>query len=488
MKRVLAFDFGASSGRAMLGEFDGSRIRLEEVHRFSNDPVMVGSTMYWDVLRLFYEIKQGISKALVHGGFESIGIDTWGVDFGLIDKAGNLLENPVHYRDARTRGLIDEAFKLIPREELYEITGNQFMEINTVFQLFALARQRPELLDRADAMLLMPDLFNFMLTGVKRTEYTIASTTQMLDARKQVWSPRVLEALHIPQRLLAPIFNPGAVVGSLSQGICDELGAPPVNVVLVASHDTQSAVAAVPTQDKDFAFISCGTWSLFGAETDGALINSKSMENNMTNEGGCEGSHTFMRNIIGLWLIQESRRQWRREGAEYSYSELEKLALASEPFACFIDPDAPEFVPQGDIPGRVREFCKRTGQHVPGTVGGVMRCIYESLALKYRDAFERIETCTGKSYPVIHVVGGGVKDGLLCEMTASSCGRRVTAGPAEATVLGNIAMQLIACGEIPSIRQAREMIARSEPVTDYAPEDAGAWTEAYKHFQPFVHN
>ena len=484
--RALAFDFGASSGRAILGTFDGETIRIEEVHRFSNDPVAIRGTLYWDVLRQYYEIKQGLLKAKQHGGFDTVAVDTWGVDFGLLDECGYLLDNPVHYRDQRTKGLVEESFKSIPQEEFYQLTGIQLMELNTVFQLMALKRQRPALLERAKTLLFMPDLFNYLLTGKKQTEFTIASTSQLLDAQTGGWSEEVLLRLGIPKNILTPIVLPGKPVGPLEQSICEELGLPPAQVVTVASHDTQSAVAAVPTQEKDFLFISCGTWSLFGTELEAPLINEASAAMNITNERGVEGTTTFLKNIIGLWLIQESRRQWQREGQDYSFAQLEKLALAAKPFQCFIDPDAPEFVPQGDLPGRVREFCEKTGQYVPQTVGEVMRCIYESLALKYRLTFEAIRNCTGKAYRQIHVLGGGTKDGLLCQMTANSCGVPVLAGPIEATVLGNLAVQFIASGAIESIRQARKIIAQSETVTPYAPKDTQSWNAAYDQFQHYI--
>lgn len=484
--RALAFDFGASSGRAILGTFDGETIRMEEVHRFLNDPVAIRGTLYWDVLRQFYEIKQGLLKTKQHGGFDTVAVDTWGVDFGLLDEDGCLLDNPVHYRDQRTKGLVEESFKSIPQEEFYRLTGIQFMELNTVFQLMALKRQRPVLLERAKTLLFMPDLFNYLLTGEKKTEFTIASTSQLLDAQTGGWSKEVLRRLGLPSGILTPIVLPGETVGPLDPSICAELGLSPAQVVTVASHDTQSAVAAVPTQEKDFLFISCGTWSLFGTELEAPLINEASAAMNITNERGVEGTTTFLKNIIGLWLIQESRRQWQREGQDYSFAQLEKLALAAKPFQCFIDPDAPEFVPQGDLPGRVREFCEKTGQYVPQTVGEVMRCIYESLALKYRLTFEVIQNCTGKAYRQIHVLGGGTKDGLLCQMTANSCGVPVLAGPIEATVLGNLAVQFIASGAIESIRQARKIIAQSETVTPYAPKDTQSWNAAYDQFQHYI--
>lgn len=481
-KRVLAFDFGASSGRAIIGCFDGDKITLEEVHRFSNDPVSVGGTVYWDVLRLFYEIKQGIIKAKIAGGFDSIGIDTWGVDFGLIDSEGKLMENPVHYRDTRTVGLVDEAFKTMPKEKLYGITGIQFMELNTLFQLISLKKYRPWMLERADKMLFMPDLFGYMLTGKMCAEYSIASTSQLIDLDKRTWSKEILDAFGIKESVFAPLVQPGTVLGELSKEVCEECGVDPVPVISVCGHDTQSAITSVPCEDGDFAFLSSGTWSLFGTELDKPIVNETSMNINITNEGGFDGSTGFLKNIIGLWLIQESRRQWKREGKEYSYADLEKLALAAEPFKCFIDPDAPEFVPHGNIPERVREFCRKTGQYVPETVGEIMRCIYESLAMKYRLTFEKLRECTERDYPVIHVIGGGTKDGLLCQMTANSCDRTVKAGPIEATVMGNVAVQLMSDGSVKNIGQARKIVADSSELKTFEPKDTDKWAGAYEDF------
>ena len=485
-KRVLAFDFGASSGRAIIGQFDGDKITLEEVHRFSNDPVSVGGTVYWDVLRLFHEIKQGIIKARMAGGFDSIGIDTWGVDFGLIDSEGRLMENPIHYRDTRTAGLVEEAFKTMPKEKLYGITGIQFMELNTLFQLIALKKYRPWMLERADKMLFMPDLFAYMLTGKMCAEYSIASTSQLIDLKTNSWSKEILDAFGIKESLFAPLVKPGTVLGELSPEVCEECGVEPVPVISVCGHDTQSAITSVPCEDGKFAFLSSGTWSLFGTELPKPIVNETSMNINITNEGGFDDSTGFLKNIIGLWLIQESRRQWQRQGEDYSYADLEKLALAAEPFKCFIDPDAPEFVPHGNIPKRVQEFCRKTGQYVPETVGEIMRCIYESLAMKYRLTFEKLRECTEQDYPVIHVIGGGTKDGLLCQLTANSCNRTVKAGPIEATVMGNIAVQLMSDGSVEGIGQARKIVADSSELKTYEPKETAEWEKAYADFLKIV--
>ncbi len=486
IKRVLAIDFGASSGRAILGTFDGTKISLEEVHRFSNDPVKIGDTMYWDVLRLFHEIKQGIIKAKEIGSFDSIGIDTWGVDFGLIDEFGCLLENPVHYRDERTKGLIEECAETIPNSEFYGTTGIQFMELNTVYQLYALKKYRPHMLERADKILFMPDLFGYLLTGKMTTEYSIATTSQMVDLKTKKWATGLLDRLGIPSRLLCEIVPSGTTLGKVREDICTECGIPATDVISVCGHDTQSAITAIPSEEGNFAFLSSGTWSLFGTELKEPIVDEKSIAMNVTNEGGYDSSVGFLKNIIGLWLIQESRRHWNRHGSSYSYADLEKLALAAEPFKCFIDPDAPEFVPHGNIPERVREYCRKTNQAMPESVGEVMRCIYESLAMKYRLTLDNLEDCTGKTYPAIHVIGGGTKDTLLCQMTASSCNRKVVAGPIEATVLGNICVQLLACGAIENVTEARKIVRESENTAEYLPENAAAWAEAYERFKAVV--
>ena len=486
MKRVLAFDFGASSGRAILGIFDGEKIELQEVHRFSNDPVKLNGTVYWDVQRLFFEIKQGILKAKEAGGFDSIGIDTWGVDFGLLRKDGTLVENPVHYRDARNDGMVEKATEYMSKERMYDITGIQFMDFNTIFQLLSLKENRPYILEEADKLLFMPDLLNYMLSGVKSTEFSIATTSQMVDLKTNNWSEEILDTFGINKNLLTDIAPTGAVIGQLSDEICEELGVAKADIVSVAAHDTQSAITATPCEFDDFAFISCGTWSLFGTEVKEPIINEASKKLNVTNEGGYDYTTAFLKNICGLWLIQESRRQWIREGKEYSYAELEKLALECEPFKCFIDPDAPEFAPMGNLPRRVKEYCEKTGQYVPQTVGEIIRCIYESLALKYRYTFDGIKECTGKDYDRIHVMGGGTKDKLLLQMTAQSCNVNVYGGPIEATALGNVAIQLMSTGAIKDIKEARKIIAKGENLKLYEPKDNADWEKAYEDFKNII--
>lgn len=481
-KNLLAFDFGASSGRAVLGRFDGEKLTLEELHRFSNDPVKLGDTLYWDVLRLFFEIKQSLLKAKTVCTPDSIGIDTWGVDFGLLDAEDRLLENPVHYRDARTAGIFERAFSRLSKEELYRVTGNQLMEINTVFQLLSLRETRSALLERTKTLLFMPDLFAFMLTGEKHTEYSIASTAQLLDAQKRTWSPEVLENFGIPAHLFPDIIPTATPIGNLRADLCEELGISASRVIAVAGHDTQCAQASVPASEKDFLFLSCGTWSLLGTELDAPLINAQTAACNITNEGGYGGKTSFLKNIIGLWLVQETRRQWQKEGETLSFAEMEKLALAAPAFQCFIDPDDALFVPAGNIPKRIQTYCRKTVQKTPETKGEILRCIYDSLAMKYRYAIAQIEQCTEKQYSTLHIVGGGVKDTLLCRLTADVCGKTVVAGPVEATVYGNLVLQLLATGEIRTLAEAREIVRHSDSVQTYLPNAQTNTEAAYKTF------
>ncbi len=485
-KQVLAVDYGASGGRVMLGGFDGASFTISELHRFPNDPVKLGDTMYWDVLRLYFEMKQGIVKSKAYGAISGIGVDTWGVDFGLLDREGRLLDNPVHYRDGRTAGMMEKTLKMVGRDPLYELTGNQLMEINTLFQLMAVKERRPELLERADALLLMPDLFQYFLSGEKISEKSIASTTQMMDMRQGKWAFGLLETLGLQAGMMRDIL-PGAVrTGSLRPEIRKELGVPAMEVIAVAGHDTQSAMAAIPACEEDFLFISCGTWGLFGTELTEPVISEMSKKFNITNEAGLEGKYAFLKNIIGLWLIQESRRQWIREGKEYGFGELETKAACTEPLKSLINPDAPEFVPAGDIPERIRQFCQKTGQPVPQSEGETVCCIDQSLALAYRKAMDEIRACTGKQYPVIHLIGGGAQSGLLCQMTANACGLPVVAGPVEATVYGNTMALFMALGELNGLTQARRALANTLHTVVYEPRDREIWEEAYERYREIL--
>lgn len=484
--KFLAFDFGASSGRAMLATFDGEKITLEEKHRFSNDPVIVNGDLHWDVLRLFHEIKQGILKCANSGDrdIDCIGIDTWGVDYGLLDKNGKLLGNPYHYRDTRTDGMYDEAFKLVSKEEIYENTGIAFNWFNTVFQLLSAKISDDVTLKCADKLLFMPDLFNYFLTGEKKCEYTIASTSQMFDSKTHTWTEDMLKKLGIPTNLFAEMVYPGEKVGVLKAELAEELGVDQIPVVAVASHDTGSAVASVPVDEgEDFVYISSGTWSLMGVELDKPMVTEDALKYNFTNEGGVNKTIRFLKNIMGLWLIQESRRQWDREGTLLSFDELEKQAKEATPFASLIDPDYHKFQTPGNMPKRIREYCEKTGQKVPETKGEIVRCIAESLAFKYRQVVEGMEDVTGKKYDVINIVGGGIKDKMICSFTANATGRKVSTGPVEATSIGNVIVQGMAMGAIKDLAEGRKIVKNSFPIEVYEPQDADAWNDAYEKWQ-----
>ena len=487
--KFLAFDFGASSGRAMLAKFDGNKIELEEKHRFSNDPVNINGSLYWDVLRLFYEIRQGILNC-VHtgdGDIDSIGIDTWGVDYGLLDKNDKLLSNPYHYRDTRTDGMYEKAFGIVPKEEIFKETGIAFNWFNTLYQLLSSKLSDDVSLKEARTMLFMPDLFNFFLTGKKRTEYTVASTSQMFDSQKYDWAREMLDKFGINPDLLPEMVYPGEIIGTIKPELAEELGIKEVPVVAVASHDTGSAVASVPvTDNKDFVYISSGTWSLMGVELDKPNVSDEALKYNFTNEGGVNKSIRFLKNIMGLWLIQESRRQWQREGTLLSFDELEREAREATPFRSLIDPDYSAFETPGNMPERIRKYCEMTNQPVPETTGAVIRTIAESLAFKYRQVVEGMEEVTGKKYSVINIVGGGIKDKMICQFTANATNRVVNAGPVEATSIGNVIVQGIALGAIKDLNEGRKAVQNSFDIAEYTPEDPDAWNEAYKKWQDII--
>jgi rhamnulokinase len=482
-KKFLAFDLGAESGRGVLGLFDGDRLRLEVVHRFPNGPVRTLDTMHWDVLRLYSEMLTALCKsAAEHGGIDALGVDTWGVDFALLGRGGTLLGNPRHYRDPHTEGTMEAAFARVPREEIFRQTGLQFMRFNTLFQLLAFQRDRSPLLDAADTLLFMPDLFHYWFTGVKVNELTDASTSQLYDPTAKTWAFGLVKAFDLPAHVLGSIVQPGTVLGPLRATVAQETGLRPVPVVAPASHDTGSAVAAVPAQGASWAYISSGTWSLMGVELPGPLINEQTLRINFTNEGGVSGTMRLLKNIMGLWLVQECRRAWEREGRAYTYDELTKLAEAAPPFVSLVDPDDASFLLPASMPIALADYCKRTGQPVPGEPGAVVRCALESLALRYRWVLERLEELVGRRLEVIHVVGGGGQNRLLCQLTADACNRPVLAGPVEATAIGNVLVQAIGLGVLGSLAEAREVVRRSFEVVTYMPQRPESWQGPYEHF------
>jgi rhamnulokinase/L-fuculokinase len=481
MKRVIAFDLGASGGRAMLATYDGARIAMEEIHRFRNEPVRVNGTMYWDILFLFRHIKEGIAAASSGGSIDSLGIDTWGVDFGLIGRDGQLLSNVVHYRDGRTDDY-ELIYGILSREELYQRTGIQEMKINSIHQLYYLKRERSELLEQTDKLLFTPDLLNYFLTGQMQSEYTIASTSELLNVNERDWDERIIEATGLRGEMFCAPVKPGVSCGRLGEQIREETGAGAIEVLSVASHDTASVVLAVPTQEKDFLFLSCGTWSLLGTELDEPCVSEEALRSKFTNQGGAADKILFMKNIMGSWLLQESKRHWKSEGRDFSYGELDARAKDAAPRRSFIDVDDPAFMNPGDAPRAIRRYCERRGQPVPSSEGEIVRCIYESLALKYRRTIEELEGCVGRAYRKMYMVGGGTQSELLCRLTADVTGRTIIAGSSEATAQGNIALQLMANGEIGDIRQARQVIADTEPVKVYEPTGGAEWNETYARF------
>lgn len=481
---MLAFDFGASSGRALLGTIENGKLTTKEMHRFSNDPVEAAGVFQWDILRLFYEIKQGILNCVNNGekDIDSIGIDTWGVDVGFLDEKGRIIANPVHYRDSMTDNMPEAAFDVISKEEIYAKTGIQFCKYNTLFQLHAFKKENYIPYKNATTMLFVPDLLNYLLTGEKKAEYTIASTSMLLDPAKRDWSEEILRSFDINPEILCGIIKPGTIIGKLTKELADELGCGEIPVVAVASHDTASAVVSVPAEGDDYVYISCGTWSLLGLETKEPILS----DIEFTNEGGTEGNIRYLKNIMGLWLVQECKRHWDRRGVGKSFAELETLARAEKPFLSFVDPDEERFMAPRNMPGKIADFCKETNQPVPENQGQTVRCIMQSLAFKYRYAIEGLEKVTGKKINSINMVGGGIKDKMLCQFTANATGRKVVTGPVEATGYGNLMMQAYALGEVKNLAEIRKVIRNSEDITTYMPEDTEAWNEAYEKFKAIM--
>ncbi len=481
MKRSLAIDLGASTGRAILGTLSKGKLTLNEVHRFDNNPKQTDGAFRWDLDELMSEIKLALKKAHAQGGFDTVGIDTWGVDFGLLDEEGRLLETPLHYRDESSIGMVEEFCKGFDSGELYAETGLQRMRINSLFQLAACRKRRPEIHQKAHRLLMMPCLIAYLLTGEIKNEYTAASTSQLLNAQTGKPSEKVLSALDLPADLLGEIVPTASVIGTLKKDLCEELGIPQAQVIAVGMHDTASAVAAVPTQEKDFIYISSGTWSLFGTELDAPCTNEDACRLNLANEGGVFSKIRLLKNIMGLWLIQGSRRQFKREGDEgVTFAILEAEARAAAPFTSFITPDTPAFELPGDLPARIRDYCRESGQHVPETRGELVRTIYEGLAFRYRKTLGEIEELTGRRFETIHIVGGGTKDDFLSQFTANATGRRVTAGPIEATAMGNLLLQYAATGEVDGLNEIRKVSAESFPIKEFLPADTALWDAMYE--------
>jgi rhamnulokinase len=482
MTVLAAVDLGAQSGRVAVGRLDAGRLELEEVHRFPNEPVLVRGRLQWDVLALYRELLEGLRLAAQTGELDSVGVDSWGVDFGLVDAAGQLVANPVHYRDARRAEAYERVLERIPGRELYARTGIQLMPINTVFELAAMAADDDPALASAQTLLLMPDLLQFWLCGRRVAELTNATTTQCYDPATGGWAVDLLARLAVPTGILPEIVPPATVLGRLSP----EVGAGAACVVAGATHDTGAAVAAVPFRRPGSAFLSVGTWSLVGVETREPVIGEEAFRANVTNEGGVEGTYRVLRNVTGLWLLHECRRTWAAEGRDYTYGDLVALAETAPALRSLIDPNEPVFAEPGDMPRKVAEACRRTGQAEPAGPAETARCILESLALKHAETVELVAGVTGVTPAELHVVGGGARNDLLCRWTAEASGLPVLAGPEEATVIGNLLVQAIALGELGSLEDAREVVRRSFPLRTCEPTGASEWREARERFSAEV--
>jgi len=483
MSHYLAFDLGAESGRAMLGTIDGQRLTLDELHRFPNSPVRALSALHWDTLRLWHEVRHGLTIAGRERRvrLDGIGVDTWGVDFGLIGQDGNLIENPRHYRDARTNGMLEAVFAVVPREEIFAHTGIQLMQINTLYQLYAMRLAGSRALGCARTLLMTPDLFNYWLTGVAKSEVTIASTTQFYNPRLQRWAFELFDRLMLPKTILADIVPPGTRLGPVLPEVSECCGLDTANVYATGCHDTASAVAAVPATGESWCYISSGTWSLMGVELDTPIIDDRTLALNLTNEVGAGGKTRLLKNIAGLWLLQECRRAWGIAGTDFSYEQLASMAGDAPPFSAILDPDA--FLEPGDMPAKIGAFCRSSGQKQPDGAGAMARAILESLALRYREVLESLEMLLDRRLEVIHIVGGGSRNRILNQFVADATNRVVVAGPSEATVMGNILIQAIGAGELTGLGEAREIVKRSVAPETFTPMPTTDWDQAYERFR-----
>ena len=482
----LAVDLGAESGRAVIGTLDSTGLSMRELHRFPNEPVRYNGELHWDIARLWLEIQRALAMlpGSVDNGLSSIGVDTWGLDYALLGESGVLLENPYHHRDARTDGMVERVCEIVPAADIYAQTGAQFIQVNALYQLYAASLKTPRLLSSAKTLLTIPDLLNYWLTGRKACEYTNATTTQFFHPSTRAWAVDLLERLGIPTHFLAPVIEPGTVLGNLLPDLARRTNVPEIPVIAPACHDTGSAVAAIPMTPKS-VFISSGTWSLMGTEIEEPLINEKTRELNFTNEGGVCGTIRLLKNIAGLWILQGCRRHWNAEGLKLGYGEIMDIARQAPPLVSFIDPDHSSFLRSERMPESIAAYCRKTSQPQPANPGACARAVLESLALKYRYVLESLEDLTGERYEEIRIVGGGAKNKLLNQLTADATARRVVAGLVEATSLGNIAMQFVGSGAVDDVHHARRLIDESFPSEDYEPANPELWEEPYRRFRDY---
>jgi len=484
-KKYIAVDLGAESGRVMLGAVSDSELELKEIHRFDNASIKQDDSLRWDFAKLVSNIKEGIGKAVkvAAGSVCGIGVDSWGVDFGLIDENGDLIENPYHYRDSRTDEMMDKAFGLMGKRQIYDNTGIQFMQINSVYQLLAAKTFHPELLEKASKLIFIADLVSYYLCGEIFAEYSLASTSQLMDMSTKNWSKEIFDKLGLPIELMPAVVAPGTVVGKLKNELAKEFDSESIDIIAIGSHDTASAVAAVPAKEEKWTYLSSGTWSLLGLEIPNAIISDQTFKHQLTNEGGVANTIRLLKNIMGLWIVQECRRYWKAEGEDLSYSQITQMARDAEPFKAFLNPNDNAFFAPGKMPERINEYLAGSGQSTIDDKGQIIRVVLEGLAFNYRWMIEKLEEISGDSIDVLHIVGGGIQNELLCQFAANATGKKVITGPIEATASGNIIMQAIANGQIESLQKGREIVANSFELKTYLPQDEQLWDEQYKKIE-----
>ena len=485
--RYVALDLGAESCRVMLGTLSDERLLIEEVHRFPNGPVNVLGTLRWDVLRIFEELKLGLRKVAARGyHIESISADSWGLDYVLFSGREPTLTAPYCYRDARTDGRVEKALQIVPADVIYSETGSQFLQVNALYQLLDDLERRPEILDLSEQFLGVGDYFNYLFSGVRCSDESLASTTQLYNPSERKWSEELITRFHLPARLFPKLVPPGTRLGPLLPSVADDVALAGTQVVASCSHDTAAAVAAVPAEGEDWCYNSSGTWSLVGIEATRPIINEKSREHNFTNEMGYGGTIRFLKNVIGLWIVQECRREWAKAGRQYTYEQLTKMAQQAEPLKCLIDPQDARFLKPNDMPGKIASYCRETNQNLPKTPGEIIRCVLESLALAYCNVLHEICDITGRNLKELHIVGGGSKNELLNQLSANAARVRVVAGPSEATAIGNLLIQAVALNHLSSIADVRRVVRHSFPVRTYVPMEESTWQRAYDRFQDLM--
>lgn len=486
-KKMLAFDLGASSGRAILGILSDNKLEIKEVYRFNTGITRIFDSLYWDVLGFFNEMKKGLFEtSQKYGKVESIGIDSWGVDFVLLDKNGLLVGNPYNYRDNRTNGVIEKLIKLIPKKHLFQITGIQFIQINSLVQLYSMVLSKSPLLQITNKYLMIADFFNYLFTGKIFSEYTLASTSQIYDLEEKNWSETIIKKLGLDMKIFPEIIEPGIEIGNLLPAVVKETGMNEIPIISTASHDTAAAIAAVPAQGDDFIYLSSGTWALMGIELPAPNTSDLALKYNFTNEGGVKNTIRFLKNIIGLWLLQECKRIWEQSGATYSFDDLTSKSLEAKAFSSFINPEDPMFLNPVNMPEAIKQYCEQTDQEIPQSVEEITRCILESLAFKYKEVYEMLRKIIKRPINKFHIFGGGAKNSVLNQFAANATNLEVKAGPSESTSIGNILVQCFNSGEISSLSELRNIVSNSFEIESYYPEDISVWEDAYVRYKEVI--